>query len=560
MNNEDFGLVAYDNDRKSSDIYLKAFNQQFNERANIRFVKVWDSVDSLISYILKTGVPTVNELSKILVLDNGFKSQNAAADMVDKFISLEQMFVNRGVNRPYLLWATANNRVYDIFKVHANDNMYEGKELLVYQKTLIFNIRRNSNGSVSMAQIENIVTGRADETALSIRHNYKDRGDLLKENFAHTQKAVDNQELDSINALRDKLKQEAKKNDVAPQPAKQEIKQKQEDKFFNKHDRDIPDDPVDQLQARMQAQHGQANDKELEDTLNDSQVQQFFSEQSKIDPYSQEGFLKAYRHMHKPAMNYASKIDEEQATILFTGRFGSGVTSTIYNVATMYALHKRKVLIINLDLYDDLVQYFPDFIRFYKRKSLSKVFSSHFVSVDDIAIDVTYNISVISDYGRMQREQNVSEKVRALQRILQYAKHNFDIILIDCGPYFNETYASSGDNIDDIVIVSTLETLESLPNFSTQQDSLNNNLLDFIINHNNKMPGILVSQLSFQAHNAEIRKKILNLDTSLSNCRFISAIMYDKNWNLQVNSHVPYCLQSSYNFNQIQYITQGLVV
>ena len=52
MNSENFGLVAYNNDRKSSEIYLKAFNQQFSERTNIRFIKVWDSVDSLISFIL----------------------------------------------------------------------------------------------------------------------------------------------------------------------------------------------------------------------------------------------------------------------------------------------------------------------------------------------------------------------------------------------------------------------------------------------------------------------------------------------------------------------------
>ena len=84
-------------------------------------------------------------------------------------------------------------------------------------------------------------------------------------------------------------------------------------------------------------------------------------------------------------------------------------------------------------------------------------------------------------------------------------------------------------------------------------------MLDFIVN-NHKMPGIIVTQLAFQAHNAEIKKQIQNLDTALSNSRFISAIMYDKNWNLQALSEVPYCLQSPYTFNQIQYITQGLVV
>lgn len=562
MNSENFGLIAYDNDRKSSEVYLKAFNQQFNERTNIKFVKVWDSVDSLISYILKTGVPTVNELSKILVLDEGFKNQNAADNMVDKFISLEQMFTTRGVNRPYLLWATTNDRIYDIFKVHSQDRMYNGQDLFIYEKTLVFSLRRNSNGTISMAQLENVVTGRADETALSIRHNYKDRGDMLKENFKQTQEAVNNQQMNSINALREQLKNDAKKNNIQVEPSREEQKVKQEAEYFKSHERDLPDDPVEQLQARMQQQYGEANDQELEDTLNDKEVQQFFnnSDTKELKDYSQESFLKAYQHMTKPALDYASKLDIEQATILFTGRFGSGVTSTIYNIATIYALHKRKVLIINLDLYDDLINYFPDFTRFYKQKQLSKVFSSHFVSVDDITVDVNNNISIISDYGRFQREQTVSEKVRSLQRILEYAKHNFDIVLVDCGPYFNETYSSVSEEIDDIVIISTLENLPNLSTFSTQQDLLNTNLLDFIINHANKMPGIIVSKLSFQAHNAEIKKTILNLDTSLSNCRFIAAIMYDKNWNLQIKSQVPYCLQNSYNYNQLQYITQGLVV
>lgn len=559
MNSENFGLVAYNNDRKSSEIYLKAFNQQFSERTNIRFIKVWDSIDSLISFILKSGVPTVNELSKILVLDEGFKSQVEASNMVDKFISLEQMFKTRGVNRPYLLWATTNDRVYDIFKVHAQDRMYNGQDLFIYEKTLVFNLRRNSNGSVSMNQLENVVTGRADETALSIRHNYKDRGDLLKENFKRTQQDVKNQEMDSINALRQQLKNDAKKNNITNELSREEQRQQQENKYYNAHDRDIPDDPVEQLQARMQQQYGASNDQELEDTLNDDQVQKVFEQSQRTDSYSQEGFLKAYKNMDKPAMNFAAKLDYEQATILFTGRFGSGVTSTIYNVATMYALHKRHVLIVNLDLYDDLISYFPDFIRFYKQKQLSKVFSSHFISVDDVVVDVSSHIGIISDYGRMQREQNVSEKVRSLQRILNFASKNYDIVLVDCGPYFNETYSAANEDINDIVICSTLENLPQLATFSTQKDSLNTNLLDFIVN-NHKMPGIIVTQLAFQAHNAEIKKQIQNLDTALSNSRFISAIMYDKNWNLQALSEVPYCLQSPYTFNQIQYITQGLVV
>ena len=203
-----FGVVAYDSERKSSKIYLDAFNRQFQQE-NFDFINAWDSVDSLISLVNDNGVPVINDLNKILILDSGFKNPLSATDVVEDLTSLQEVFANRGVTRPFLLFATTNNRVYDIYKTGASPN---GHDLFVYLKTRIFHLTRDSNGSINVAQIANIITGRSDDTALSIRKDYQSRGDLVQNKFEQIKQEATNKNINTLNEIRQQLKTEAQKD------------------------------------------------------------------------------------------------------------------------------------------------------------------------------------------------------------------------------------------------------------------------------------------------------------------------------------------------------------
>lgn len=554
MNKSQFGVVAYDMQSKSSKKYILALNQQYRAD-DFEFVRAWDNVDSLMDFTMRDGVPVINELSKILILDSGFNNQEAADDIVENFMSLQETFNNRGINRPYLLYATSNNRVFDIFKTKST---YHGHDTISYDKTRIFSLTRDSNGSLSSHQLENILLGLLDNTAVSIRHDYQDRGDLLQKNFEHTKQSVSNQHITDINAIREQLKHNAHENNIdTGKKTVEELRQEEQDKAYEAHDRTRPQTAVEKVASQVTNNLDNA-DNNLSpqfQTSNNSSVP--VNDNKKITVVD---YLKAYQKMPKTALSFSSKLASETGTILFSGRFGSGVTSTIYNIASMYQSYNRHVLIINLDLYDDLIHYYPTFINFYNQKNLQNVFSSHFITVDSICVDIDNNLSIISDYGNMQREQSITDKVRNLKRLVEVAQHNYEIILIDAGPYFNEAYGNISELLDDIIFVSKLDVLPSLDNFSTNRERLNTNVLHYIINHQDKMPGLIISCLDFQANNSEIRKQIKQLNTSLCNCRLISAVMYDKYWDLQLLSQTPYCLQNRINFQQIQYLTQGLIV
>lgn len=544
------GIVAYDQNSKSSDIYAKAFSAQF-QQDDIEFIHSWDNIDALIAYTSRDGVTTLNELDKIIVLDEGFKNQINAAKMTEDFVSLEETFDNRGVNRPYLAYATTKQEVYDMFK---NDETPSGHFLFPYMKTRVFKINKDQNGDVNAADIDKIVTGAADNTALSMRKDYKTHGDLLNERLKDIKNQNSGKDRTNIKNIRENIKQRARDTginpDSTPKADKNQAVKENENRIFRAHDQyenskiEITPD-VKRVMINSEEQVKQAQTTSDETNINNAiSTAKKYYQQQKADKYL--------------PLDFSSKLKVDNGAILFSGRQGSGVTSLIYNVYNIYKLFNKSILILNIDQYDDIINYFPKFKQHYKEKNISKTLKTNFISLNDIFVNIDDTNAIISDYGMIQRSYNLTERIANIERIINVAKNQYDIVLIDGGIFFNDILLKAKNSIDNAILVTNYENIYTLDNINDDQQRLNNTILDFEKNHNSI--GIIINKLDFKISDEQITDEILNLKTSLNRSRLVSTILYDKYWNLQLQSHIPYALQNQINFKIMKNIVERMIV
>lgn len=548
-----FGVVAYDSERKSSKIYLDAFNRQFQQE-NFEFINAWDSVDSLINLVNDNGVPVINDLNKILILDSGFKNPLSATDVVEDLTSLQEVFTNRGVTRPFLLFATTNNRVYDIYKTGSSPN---GHDLFVYLKTRIFHLTRDSNGSINVAQIANIITGRSDDTALSIRKDYQSRGDLVQDKFEQIKQEATNKNINTLNEIRQQLKSEAQKDGNQLVKSKDEMVQEQKDKLFDSHERKV-NNIFDNLKDEII--NNQQNQPQTNQQQNQKKVNNIFAHIS--DEIGQEktdiDLVKYFKNKKLLIQDCWQKLLIEKNVICFAGKTGSGTTSLIANFAKIYSMFNRKVLLINFAENDDITSYFSSFADYYQEKRLNNIFEQPFLNLDEILIQVNQNISIISDLGSNQRSQNILVKTRSAKRIIEIAKREYDLILIDCGQNFNEVYANVNSFVDNLIFVSKFDELTKLDDLTNDKILFEQNILNFA-EKTSKRPGIVVQQILFPTTYHQIKNEIHKLKI-LDRSRLIGEVAFDKYWQLQKQSQIMFCNQNSINYRQIIMLTENLVV
>lgn len=549
------GVVAFDEERQSKEIYKRALNS-ICEHQDIEFIVAWSNINELMNYIRVEGVPLINSLEKIIVLDEGFPDRRYAKQMVKEFISLQELFNSRGVNYPYLVYATTQQDVYDIFK---NNNPVDGHNPLLYNKVRIFRLKTKPDGGFSQGDILNIVTGVVDDTALDITKKIDSNGDILFENLKKVKAEATNGNKDIINQIKEKMKNKEIREELSDkekqlqetklqqQKIEEDILKPHENKVVNQMDlikenlRNNPIEDNEQTQSNLEIpSHDSLEQNDLDKLLN------FYKDEKKA-------------HFEFPVYtNSLNSLSDKNKVILFTGRTGSGVTSTIFNFANVLNNIGKKTLIINLDNYDDLIYYFENYKREFDKKDVNNIFEINFLNLDEISVSMKENIDVISNISENQHELNLNEKLYNLQRMLNIGRNLYDYILIDGNNHINEIYDRVSNSLDEIVVCTTLEQLDQLDNFSSSKIKLNDNIIDFILNKN-KYPSILIGKLNFKANNKYLINKIHDLDTSLKHSRLIGSILYDEDWNLQQLSKIPYCLQSKNKLNRLIRIFSEIV-
>lgn len=550
-----YGIVAYDDNKKSSKIFEVIFNEQFKD-LDVEFVRSWDNVDSLIDFTQTKSVAILNELHKILILDKGFNNQIDATKIVEDFISLQEVFNNRGVTRPYLSFATSNQDVYDIFKKGLPLN---GHPVFAYQNTRVFRLSKDSQGQIAISDLEKVVNGDADETALSIRTDYESRSELIAKNLERTKNEARNSQTQTLSDIRKSIFETDDISKINKDKHKNRANDDEINTVVDAHDK-RPTSVLDNIATKISDEDFNVEDNNQPQTHSELSANDKLARNDKHENlFEQVSENFASKKSHLQNINLIKKIDNEKSTTLFAGKKGSGTTSLIYNLAAAYEAYDKKVLIINIDQYDDIIQYYPGFKTQYHNKEISNVFKTDFKVLGDIVVEASDNIHIISDIGINQHEQNIDVKTKNLERIISYGKNLYDEILIDGGQYFNEIMISSNNTIDNIVFVTSFDDLENLDTISYDAQKMNE-IIAYFIETKHKTPGIIVTQVEYRINDKTFVNDILSLNSIIDRSRFIGYIAYDKTWKLQKKSSIPYMYHSDTAFNIINNILIKVVV
>lgn len=548
MPKQKIGIVAYDDVTNTKNKYLRAFKSYYAD-SEYDFVVAWSSTEELISFIRDQGIATINELSRILVFDNAFPNQLDVTDIVNTFVSLEEIMENRKAITPLLSFVTTNQEVYDMFKKELSP---EGHELFVYPKTRIHRIKADKNGSFNMGSLNRVIEGYEDQNALAIRNDYEGRETLARreaENFknnklngkaAQIEKIVDSfnqkdeykkvsHQVNNNKELIDNLKKKA---------AAEANNEKVEDK--NKPSKKSLAEEDAKLHAKERNQKSQSSVETRNNDLKDE-------------------ISKATRLLREKSvgLNYDAKIYNDKGTIIIGGLPGSGVSSITANLAMLYAMIDKQVLIVNFSSNDHIINYFKDFKDMYKELGRENVLITKFArKLKELAVPVFKNINIISDYGITQKAYDIKERLQNYDKIMRMSSQ-YDITLILAGDNYEDVLLSTNQEyLDDIILVSTQDELPEL-----QLDLIENlKRYNIKLRHINHSIGLIINKIQYYQSNKDLENNILKLNQPLDKMRLIGSIGYNNEWFTQIKSGYPLIARSNLVQTEFKEIAKNIIM
>lgn len=131
---------------------------------------------------------------------------------------------------------------------------------------------------------------------------------------------------------------------------------------------------------------------------------------------------------------------------------GTGKTNILFNLATTYQKMNKKVLLFDLDLYNENIAFS---LKLDNNKDLYSIVddlnNNKFNYLNDYIIKCNDNIDVISSLKDLRNSNKINSKY--IEIILEKVKHKYDIILIDSNYMLNEFNLEIMDSADTILYV-----------------------------------------------------------------------------------------------------------
>lgn len=551
MPKQKIGIVAYDDVSNDKNKYLLAFKSYYSQ-SEYEFSVAWSSVEELISYIENQGIATINELNRILIFDNAFPDQSDVTDIVNTFVSLEEVMENRRAITPLLSFATVNQEVYDMFKKDASP---EGHDLFVYPKTRIHRVKANVNGSVNLGSINSILAGYEDQNALAIRNDYEGRETLARQQVKQFKKDKLNGKAAKIDELVDKLNnqdktQEKEKHDVDyTKNMIDKLKEKANNQLNNDNDTTKEEnqpskESLAKEEAKLNAHRNVENAKKSNDEKNNSSIEAIDSAMNILREKSLN-------------LNYRSKIYNDKGIIIVGGLPGSGVSSVVANLALLYAMADKSVLIANYSNNDHITRYFKNFKSMYEELGRKQVLQTKFArKLKELSVPTFKGINVISDYGITQKSYNSKERLSNYDKVIR-ASSQYDVVIILAGDNLEDVLLStSNEYINDVLVVSTQNDLDELSNDLIQ----NTKRFNIKIRHLKNDVGLILNKMQYYESNKEIDKDIMNLSQPFDKMRLIGTISYDNEWFTQTKSGYPIISRSSLVQREFEEIAKNIIM
>ena len=156
---------------------------------------------------------------------------------------------------------------------------------------------------------------------------------------------------------------------------------------------------------------------------------------------------------------------------------GVGKTTTVLNLAGIYFMMKKKVLIIDLDLFSGGIATLLNIDNSHDIYTLvDSISNNRFTSLDDYVITYNKGIDIIAS-PRDPRDANKIESTY-IERIISMAKSEYDIILLDTNHILNEVSLTALDKSDNnlFIITNDLVDIKNMRNILSilKENNMNN--------------------------------------------------------------------------------------
>lgn len=539
------GIVAYDEVSNDKNVFQNAFATYYAKTGLYDFAVSWSSIDELMKYIRESGVATLNELSRILVLDQAFENRLDTTNIVNKFVSLEELMYNRSVTHPILTYATGQQEVYDLFKRKSSP---EGHPLFPYEKTRVNRIKTGANNAIPMGQFTRILNGEMDDNALAIRNDYTGRETVARQQVENFKKHKLNGRAGEIDNVIERLKQGENNGEPEGQAG---------ERLTNKEVKDVIKKAKEKKRQEELAKNYRPKEKEIRQEkarLHADKVTDLEKNQNKSIS-SQLLTLANNLRSANFALNFNNKLYNDRGIVIFGGLMGSGCSSVVANLAMFYALMEKKVLIANLSSSDHITRYFKSYHQRYNELNRKQsLITRGAKTIKEISVPVAKNIELISDFGAVQKAYTIKQRLTNYNQIMMAS--GYDIVIVLAGDNFEPVFLQTNQEyINDVVLVSPQADLQELG-------------LDLITNTNKlvakekylKHPlGLIINQIQYYESPEVVQRNILSLDPPLDRLRLIGEITHEDNWFLQARAGVPLVATSSLVKNYFTEIAKNII-
>jgi len=181
-----------------------------------------------------------------------------------------------------------------------------------------------------------------------------------------------------------------------------------------------------------------------------------------------------------------SSVDKPLKTILVTSAGPmEGKTTTIANLAVIFAHCGSKVLLIDTDLRKPMLH---KFFLLLNEKGLTNLLTLQKESAAFIQHDVVKNLDVLTS-GRIPPNPSELLSSNAMKNFIENVKNNYDIVLMDSPPVGSVTDASIISTYADgtiLVVKSGKTEIEALKRAQEILEKVNANIIGVVLNNIHK--------------------------------------------------------------------------
>lgn len=420
-----------------------AFKDMFKTIKEVDIIGTFTTVAQLTDEVIEKGVSFLHLAKAVLILDYGFSRDNHV-DRAKEFVLLQDALNSSSLSGTKLYLATKDSNLYTLLQ--KNDI---GLPSIIYMHTEVLMLR----GEYIPKILNDILQGRHDLTGLYhpevTRANKVSRMEDDRDTFISESKTI-NQEI--LHYGKDEPISPFSQHDFVDSPysesqaRKREQDTKKQERLDNVRAKQASSRPKQEAvqinitgkafnEPSVQVQVKQ-NHKKAHETFPEEMIAKPVANLSKFNlDLMKESFQARTQHTI-----LSDKLTQDSGILFFTGVAKSGTSGVLANVADIYALAKRKVLIIDLDVEGRMQpSYFPQYqeqIDNYEgvANSLLQVVKGGAIPTN--AVQITSRISMLGLSPQEVIDFNWSQTVTdRLYDVLLEAQALYDMVLVDVPLY-----------------------------------------------------------------------------------------------------------------------------